>query len=87
MLIDGTGAPPQGPVDVVVSGNRIRIRSQRRHAGLALRTNRAPQNADLEVDATGMYLMPGFVDMHVHAGGAPKAPTRSTPTSCGWRTA
>ena len=23
MLIDGTGAPPQGPVDVIVQGNRI----------------------------------------------------------------
>src|SRR4029453_12341020 len=22
-LIDGTGAPPQGPVDIVISGNRI----------------------------------------------------------------
>jgi imidazolonepropionase-like amidohydrolase len=24
------------------------------------------------VDATGMYVLPGFVDLHVHAGGAPK---------------
>ena len=72
MLIDGTGAPPQGPVDVVVSGNRIASVRSAGTPGLALRTNRAPQNSDLEVDGTGMYLMPGFVDMHVHAGGAPK---------------
>jgi imidazolonepropionase-like amidohydrolase len=72
MLVDGTGAPPQGPVDVVVSGNRIASVRSAGTPGLALRGNRAPQNADLEVDATGMYLMPGFVDMHVHAGGAPK---------------
>ena len=72
MLIDGSGAPPQGPVDVVVSGNRISSVRSAGTPGLALRTNRAPQNADLEVDATGMYLLPGFVDMHVHAGGAPK---------------
>ena len=71
-LIDGTGAPPQGPVDVVVSGNRIASVRSAGTPGLALRANRAPQNAELEVDATGMYLMPGFVDMHVHAGGAPK---------------
>ncbi len=71
-LIDGTGAPPQGPVDIVVSGNRIASVRSAGTPGLAMRTNRAPQNADLEVDATGMYLMPGFVDMHVHAGGAPK---------------
>ena len=72
MLIDGTGAPPQGPVDIVVSGNRIASVRSAGTPGLALRTNRAPQNAELEVDATGMYVMPGFIDMHVHAGGAPK---------------
>ena len=71
-LIDGSGAPPQGPVDIVVSGNRISSVRSAGTPGLALRTNRAPQTSDLELDATGMYLMPGFVDMHVHAGGAPK---------------
>ena len=71
-LIDGSGAPPQGPVDVVVSGNRIASVRSAGTPGLTMRTNRAPQNADLEVEATGMYLIPGFVDMHVHAGGAPK---------------
>src|SRR5262249_20827459 len=24
------------------------------------------------IDATGMYVLPGFIDMHVHGGGAPK---------------
>jgi imidazolonepropionase-like amidohydrolase len=71
MLIDGTGAPPAGPVDVIVSGNRISSIRGAGTAGLPLRQNRGPQ-ADYELDATGMYLMPGFVDMHVHAGGAPK---------------
>jgi imidazolonepropionase-like amidohydrolase len=72
MLIDGTGAPPQGPMDIVVQGNRIASVRSAGTPGLAMRQNRAPQNADHEIDATGMYLMPGFVDMHVHAGGAPK---------------
>jgi imidazolonepropionase-like amidohydrolase len=72
MLIDGSGAPPQGPVDVVVSGNRIASVRSAGTPGLALQPNRAPQTADLNLDATGMYLLPGFVDMHVHAGGAPK---------------
>jgi imidazolonepropionase-like amidohydrolase len=71
-LIDGTGAPPQGPMDIVVQGNRISAVRSAGTPGLAMRANRAPQGADYEVDATGMYLMPGFVDMHVHAGGAPK---------------
>jgi imidazolonepropionase-like amidohydrolase len=72
MLIDGSGAPPQGPVDVVVQGNRIASIRSAATPGLPLRANRPPQGADHEVEATGMYLMPGFVDLHVHAGGAPK---------------
>ena len=71
MLIDGTGAPPAGPMDVVVQGNRIASIRSAGTPGTPLRQNRAPQS-DFEIDATGMYLMPGFVDMHVHAGGAPK---------------
>src|SRR5262245_1624188 len=72
MLIDGTGAPPQGPVDIVVEGNRIAAVRSAGTPGVPMRPNRAPQSSDLELDATGMYVMPGFVDMHVHAGGAPK---------------
>jgi imidazolonepropionase-like amidohydrolase len=70
-VIDGTGAPPQGPMDVVVQGNRITAVRSAGTPGLPLRAGRAPQ-ADYEVDAAGMYLMPGFIDMHVHAGNDPK---------------
>jgi imidazolonepropionase-like amidohydrolase len=72
MLIDGTGAPPQGPMDVIVENNRIASIRSAGTPGLPTRANRAPQNADFELDASGMYILPGFVDMHVHAGGAPK---------------
>src|SRR5687767_7872959 len=71
MLIDGTGAPPRGPVDIVVEGNKIASVRSAGTPGLPLRANRGPQ-AEHEVDATGMYVLPGFVDLHVHAGGAPK---------------
>jgi imidazolonepropionase-like amidohydrolase len=72
MLIDGSGAPPQGPMDIVVQGNRIASVRGAGTPGLPARPNRPPQGADHEIDGTGMYVMPGFVDMHVHAGGAPK---------------
>src|SRR5262245_26467134 len=78
MLIDGTGGPPRGPVDIVVSGNRISAIRNAGTPGVPLRPNRAPQ-ADHEIDATGMYVMPGFVDLHVHAGGAPKNPEAEYP--------
>ncbi|MCA1561498.1 MAG: amidohydrolase family protein [Acidobacteria bacterium] len=71
MLIDGTGGPPHGPVDIVIQGNRITAVRGAGTPGLPMRANRDPK-ADHEVDATGMYVMPGFVDLHVHAGGAPK---------------
>ncbi len=73
ILIDGTGAPPQGPVDIVVEQNRIKAIRRAGTPGLPLKPGREPK-ADFEVDATGMYVMPGFVDLHVHAGGAPKNP-------------
>ena len=72
MLIDGTGGPPRGPVDIVVDGNRIASVRNAGTPGLPLRPNRGPEGANLEVDATGMYVLPGFIDMHVHGGGAPK---------------
>ena len=72
MLIDGTGGPPTGPVDIVIEGNRIASVRSAGTPGLPMREKRPPQNADHEIDARGMYVMPGFVDLHVHAGGAPK---------------
>src|SRR5262252_2894310 len=51
MLIDGTGGPPRGPVDIVVSGNRISAIRNAGTPGVPLRANRPPQ-ADHEIDAT-----------------------------------
>ncbi|RMH17391.1 MAG: amidohydrolase, partial [Gemmatimonadetes bacterium] len=74
MVIDGTGAPPRGPMDIVVEGDRIvEIRSVG-FPGVPINERRRPQGADFELDASGMYVMPGFVDMHAHTGGAGKAP-------------
>jgi imidazolonepropionase-like amidohydrolase len=73
-MIDGTGAPPAGPVDIVIEGNRI---VEVRNVGvphLPIDEARRPQGATKEIDASGMYVMPGFIDNHVHTGGAPKAP-------------
>ncbi|HEY0013574.1 MAG TPA: amidohydrolase family protein [Allosphingosinicella sp.] len=74
MLIDGTGAPPRGPVDIVVAGNRIESIRGAGSPGLPLRADREPRGADHEIDAAGMYVMPGFVDVHGHNGDPDKAP-------------
>jgi hypothetical protein len=79
ILIDGSGAPPVGPVDIVIEQNRIQAVRSAGTPGLPLRQNRPPENPDLEIDVTGMYVMPGFVSLHEHAGGAPKNPDAEYP--------
>jgi imidazolonepropionase-like amidohydrolase len=75
ILIDGTGGPPRGPVNITIRGNRI---AQIAGAGIASVPQtgelRPIQGAAREIDARGMYVMPGFVDTHTHTGGEPKAP-------------
>jgi hypothetical protein len=72
ILIDGTGAPPTGPVDIVIEGNRIAEVRNVGFPGLAIDSSRRPRNATREIDAHGQYVMPGLIDLHVHAGGPPK---------------
>ncbi|MCK5651028.1 MAG: amidohydrolase family protein, partial [Gemmatimonadetes bacterium] len=76
-LIDGTGSPPTGPVDIVIEGDRIVSVRYVGTPGLPINDRRRPQGADYEVDAHGMFVLPGFVDTHVHTGGYPKAPQAS----------
>ena len=73
-LIDGTGAPPTGPVDVVIKGNKIASIRMVGSPGVPIKPNRRPKAnpGDKEIDATGMYLLPGFVDAHAHSGGTSK---------------
>lgn len=77
ILIDGTGAPPTGPVDIVIEGNRIAEVRNVGFPGLAIDSSRRPRNATREIDAHGQYVMPGLIDLHVHAGGPPKNPELS----------
>src|SRR5262245_41680278 len=76
-LIDGTGGPPLSPMDIVIEGNKITAVRQAGWPGLPLQPNREPRDADYEIDGKGMYVLPGFVDMHVHGSGRDKAPDLS----------
>ncbi len=71
-LIDGTGAPPIGPVDVTIEGNRIKSIDSVGYPGLPINPNDRPPAAEgaRELNLEGHYLLPGFVDMHGHMGGA-----------------
>ena len=54
-VVDGTGAPPWR-ADLAVTGDRIASIGHLPEA-----------TAPVEIDATGRYLMPGFIDTHIHA--------------------
>jgi imidazolonepropionase-like amidohydrolase len=73
-VIDGTGAPPYGPADIVIEGNRIAEVQTVGYPLVPVNPQRRPQNATREIDGSGMYVMPGFIDLHTHAGGPPKNP-------------
>ncbi|MFQ5570776.1 MAG: amidohydrolase family protein [Rhodothermales bacterium] len=69
ILIDGTGAPPIGPVDIVIENNRIAEIRNVGNPGVPIREERRPDPGDRELDVDGMYILPGFIDMHGHIGG------------------
>jgi hypothetical protein len=70
-LINSTGAPPMGPVDIVVEKNRIMQIKQVGYPGVPIDLKSRPKVSpgDKELNCEGMYLMPGFIDMHGHIGG------------------
>lgn len=67
-MIDGTGSPPIGPVDIVVEGNRIASITSVGNPGLAINPDYRPAKGDHEIDAHGAYILPGFIDSHSHIG-------------------
>lgn len=52
-VVDGTGAPPR-TADVVIDGDRI------------VEVGRSEGSARREIDADGLVVTPGFVDIHTH---------------------
>lgn len=65
MVIPGHGGPAYGPADIVVAGDRIEHIVS--YNGVTGRPDDAPlPDADRVIDATGMYVMPGLIDLHTH---------------------
>tara|TARA_R110002051_G_scaffold117171_1_gene190782 strand:+ start:810 stop:2381 length:1572 start_codon:yes stop_codon:yes gene_type:complete len=70
-LINGNGAPPQGPIDIVVENNVITQIEVVGYPGVPLDNSKRPKlkTGGKELNCEGMYLLPGFIDMHGHIGG------------------
>lgn len=71
-LINGNGAPPRGPIDIVVENNKIVQIQVVGYPGVKIDASKRPKlkEGGKELNCEGMYLLPGFVDMHGHIGGA-----------------
>ncbi|MFA5683334.1 MAG: amidohydrolase family protein [Lysobacteraceae bacterium] len=70
-VVDGTGAPAYGPVDLVIEDNRIARIVRVGHPGHPITPSARPALAEggREIDLTGHYVLPGLVDLHGHIGG------------------
>jgi hypothetical protein len=76
MIVSGRGEPgtnrampPEGPVDIIIEGDAITnivpldpVNSRNRGA-------RPRATGDRVIDATGMYVIPGLIEMHAHLPG------------------
>ncbi len=72
-LINSTGAPPLGPIDIVVVKNKIHRIAQVGYPGVPIDDKSRPKATSKNtkiLDCSGMYALPGFVDMHGHIGGS-----------------
>ena len=80
-VIEGTGTPPMGPVDILVEGNRI---AQLYPGGAPEDVRMAAQKT---VDAKGMFVLPGLSMSMATMVTPRRRRSRPTATSCGWRMA
>ena len=70
-IINSTGAPPLGPVDIVIEKNIITKIQNVGYPGVPINENRRPKLSKngVEINCEGSYILPGFIDTHGHIGG------------------
>lgn len=78
-VIDGSGAPPRGPMDIVVEGNKIVQVVNVGAPHVPIEEKGRPSGATKEIDASGAFVLPGFINLHAHVGGAKKSPNAEYP--------
>jgi len=73
-VVDGNGTPASGPSDIVIEGNKIIDVVPLDLVAIAEGEGVRPKG-DVEIDATGKYVLPGLINMHAHVqnerGGKP----------------
>ena len=67
-IIDGTGAPPWGPVDLVIEQGRITGIVNVGTPHKTINPARRPSAGDHEIDCHEKFVTPGLIDSHAHVG-------------------
>jgi len=65
-MIDGTGSPAIGPVDIVIENDKIASIVSVGFPKVPIKESKRPAKGDYEIDAAGMYVLPGFINAHAH---------------------
>lgn len=66
MVIPGHGGPPAGPYDIVIEGNTISEMVPFDPVTAERRGDDTRPTGDRVIEADGMYVMPGMIDLHMH---------------------
>ncbi|MGB9463164.1 MAG: amidohydrolase family protein [Candidatus Acidiferrum sp.] len=78
-VIDGSGAPAYGPVNIYIKGNRIeRIAAvdpiSRKERGQGAAGGKEEKAPDRVIEGKGMYVTPGLIDVHIHVNESKDVP-------------
>jgi cytosine/adenosine deaminase-related metal-dependent hydrolase len=73
-IVDGNGTPAAGPADIIIEGNKIAEVVPLDPVAIKEGEGKRPEG-NIEIDATGKYVLPGLINMHGHVqnerGGKP----------------
>ena len=74
-IVDGSGKPAAGPFDIVLENDIIAAIVPLDPVAVSSGNAKRPAAGDLDIDATGKYVLPGLIDIHAHThderGGVP----------------
>ncbi len=65
-VVDGSGKPAAGPYDIVVENDTITQIQALDPVAVKAGTAKRPEKGDVDIDATGKYVLPGLINIHAH---------------------
>lgn len=66
IVVDGSGKPASGPFDIVIENDRIAELVSIDPVAVKAGSAKRPASGDVEIDATGKYVLPGLINLHGH---------------------